>query len=135
MDSTLLIFACIALAALAVLCVAATIVLLNSRKQFERVVVTMENIQGDVTQIKGQLEPVLERSATVLSDVQRIVENADARLDQLSQGIETFSTIAKDVRDLEHMVVGKLRGPLEDIVGMVAGAVRGVTAFTKKIVN
>jgi len=135
MDPVLLIFGCIALGAVTILCIAATVVLLRTRTHVERVVVSVESMQTDVAQLQQQLEPVLERTAIVLSDVQRIVENADKKLDQLSGGIETFASIAKDVKELESMVVGKMRGPLEDILGLVAGTVRGVSAFTKKIVS
>ncbi|MBS1560402.1 MAG: hypothetical protein JSS89_02230 [Bacteroidetes bacterium] len=135
MDPVLLIFGCIALGAVTILCIAATVVLLRTRSHVERVVVSVESMQTDVAQLQQQLEPVLERTAIVLSDVQRIVENADKKLDQLSGGIETFASIAKDVKDLESMVIGKMRGPLEDITSLVAGAVRGVSAFTKKIVS
>jgi uncharacterized protein YoxC len=135
MDPVLLIFGCIALGAVTILCIAATVVLLRTRTHVERVVVGVESMQTDVAQLQQQLEPVLERTAIVLSDVQRIVENADKKLDQLSGGIETFASIAKDVKELESMVVGKMRGPLEDILGLVAGTVRGVSAFTKKIVS
>lgn len=135
MDPVLLIFGCIALGAVTILCIAATVVLLRTRTHVERVVVSVESMQTDVAQLQQQLEPVLERTAIVLSDVQRIVENADKKLDQLSGGIETFASIAKDVKELESMVVGKMRGPLEDIMGLVAGTVRGVSAFTKKIVS
>lgn len=135
MDPVLLIFGCVALGAVTILCVAATVVLLRSRTHVERVVVSVEAMQTDVAQLQRQLEPVLERTADVLTDVQRIVENADKKLDQLSKGIETFASIAKDVKDIESMVIGKMRGPLEDITSIVAGAVRGVTAFTKKIVS
>lgn len=135
MDPVLLIFGCIALAAVTILCVAATVVLLRSRTHVERVVTSVESMQVDVAQLQHQLQPVLERTAIVLTDVQRIVENADKKLDQLSGGIDTFASIAKDVKDIESMVVSKMKGPLEDILGIVAGTVRGVTAFTKKIVN
>ncbi len=135
MDPVLLIFGCIALGAVTILCIAATVVLLRTRTHVERVVVSVESMQTDVAQLQQQLEPVLERTAIVLSDVQRIVENADKKLDQLSGGIETFASIAKDVKELESMVVSKMRGPLEDIMGLVAGTVRGVSAFTKKIVS
>lgn len=135
MDPVLLIFGCIALGAVTILCIAATVVLLRTRTHVERVVVSVESMQTDVAQLQQQLEPVLERTAIVLSDVQRIVENADKKLDQLSGGIETFASIAKDVKELESMVVGKMRGPLEDIMGLVAGTVRGLSAFTKKIVS
>lgn len=135
MDPVLLIFGCIALGAVTILCIAATVVLLRTRTHVERVVVSVESMQTDMAQLQQQLEPVLERTAIVLSDVQRIVENADKKLDQLSGGIETFASIAKDVKELESMVIGKMRGPLEDILGLVAGTVRGVSAFTKKIVS
>jgi len=135
MDPILLIFGCIALGAVTILCIAATVVLMRTPAHIERMVASIESMQKDVAHLQRQLEPVLERSATVLTEVQRIVENADKKLDQLSGGIETFASIAKDVKDLESMVLGKMRGPLEDITSLVAGAVRGVTAFTKKIVN
>lgn len=135
MDPVLLIFACLALGAVTILCIAAAVVLLRSRTHVERVVVSVESMQVDLAQLQRQLKPVLEHTAIVLTDVQRIVENAGKKLDQLSSGIDAFSSIAKDVKDIESMVVGKMKGPLEDILGIVAGTVRGVTAFTKKLVK
>jgi len=131
----LLIFACLALGAVTILCIAAAVVLLRSRTHVERVVVSVESMQVDIAQLQRQLKPVLEHTAIVLTDVQRIVENAGKKLDQLGSGIDAFSSIAKDVKDIESMVVGKMKGPLEDILGIVAGTVRGVTAFTKKLVK
>ncbi|CAN5452356.1 hypothetical protein BH10BAC6_BH10BAC6_16240 [soil metagenome] len=135
MDPVLLIFGCIALGAVTILCVAATVVLLRSRTHVERVVISVESMQGDIAQLQRQLKPVLEHTAIVLTDVQRIVESADKKLGQLGSGIDTFESIAKDMKDIESLVVRKMKGPLEDILGIVAGTVRGVTAFTKKIVN
>lgn len=135
MDTSLVIFGCIALAALTVLCIAGAVTLLYARKQLDRVIDTVEKAAGDMSDLKRQLEPVIQQSEVVLGQLHSTLENADSQLDKLGRGADTFASIADDVKVLETNLMAKVRGPLEDVASLVAGVARGASVFARKLVE
>lgn len=133
MDPILIIFLCVALAAVSIMCVAATVTLLNARKSLDRMVVTVEKSAQDMHEIKSRLTPVLLRSEELLEQLHQTVQKADRQIETISKGADAFASIAEDVRSFEAGIMNRIRPTIDDLTGMFAGAVKGVTTFVRTL--
>ncbi|MDZ4746676.1 MAG: hypothetical protein SGJ05_11845 [bacterium] len=133
MDPILLIFCVIALVAVTVLCVVATMWIIDLRKQVQRTVVIMDTAGRDVQEIKSKLLPVLDEAKTMLYHASNTFEQADIELEKIGQGADTFIAIAEDIRRFEQSVLSRIQGPLEDVTSVVNGAMKGISTFARKL--
>lgn len=133
MDPILIIFLCVALAAVSIMCVAATVTLLNARKSLDRMVVTVEKSAQDMHEIKSRLTPVLLRSEELLEQLHQTMQKADRQIETISKGADAFASIAEDVRSFEAGIMNRIRPTIDDLTGMFAGAVKGVTTFVRTL--
>ena len=135
MDSTLIIFGSIALAACAVLCVTLAIVALRASKNLDRITSTLEQMGNDVTEIREQTVPLLDESRLVMRRTDATLQKLDGAVDQLAAGTSAIRGIADDARALEQDVVNQLRPTIEDLTGMVRGSVKGVASFIRSLLE
>jgi uncharacterized protein YoxC len=133
MDPILIIFLCVALAAVAIMCIAATVTLLNARRSLDRMVVTVERTATDMHEIKTRLTPVLIRSEELLEQMHHTLQQADKQIEKISKGADAFASIAEDVRSFESGIMNRIRPSVDELTGMFAGAVKGVTTFIKTL--
>ncbi len=135
MDTTLLIFACSALGAAAVLCVVVAMVAFRAVKNLDRVTVVVEAMQKDIHDLKINAMPVIEKAGVFLDQGQQTLEVLESDLAKLSKGAQNLSGIAEDLRILEQSVVARIRPGLEDAASLISGITRGITAFAKKLTD
>jgi uncharacterized protein YoxC len=135
MDSTLLIFACVALGAVAVLCVTLAIVALQAGKNLGRLTTTMEAVGNDVSEIKSQAIPLIEKATTVMQRTDVAMTKLDGSLDNLENGARALRGIAEDTRKLEQEVLRRVQPALEDITSLVSGAVKGLSTFIRNVMD
>ena len=135
MDNTLIIFGSVALAALAVLCVTAAIMLVKAVKNLDRMTVTVESMGNDVNEIKSEVTPLLQRTTAVMEKADSAVNKIDESLDQLTFGTKAVRGIAEDTRKLEQELVERVRPALNDLTGLANSVVSGLTAFVRSIMD
>lgn len=136
MDNTLIVVAGIlALLSFTVLCIVAVVVLLHTRRQVDRMVLTAERSAADLHELRMRATPVLVRSEELLEQLHTTVQNADRQLDKLSRGADTFASIAQDVKDFEVGIMNRIRPSVEDVVSLVAGATKGATTFIRTLIS
>lgn len=133
MDATLLALLYVALGAIIVLAVVATVVLIRTGSNVSRMTDVVEDMQRDVRNIKEQTIPVLIKSSEALDRANSSLKKFEMQVDTLGGGIRTIAGIADDVRELEQSLVARVRPALEDLASIVTGVARGVTAFARKI--
>lgn len=133
MDIVLIVAACLALVAVAVLCFTAVSFLNSARGQVDRVVASVERAASDLHQLRVDMAPVLKQSETLLVQLKDTADQVDRELEKIGRGADAFARIADDIRGLEQLVVSRLRGPISDVTGVVAGITRGITAFVRKL--
>lgn len=135
MDNILVIFGSVALGSLTVLCVTLTFVAVGARKDLARITITLEHVGSDVDLLKDRIVPLLEHTSSVLKITEVTLAKLDDDLDRFSRGAQLFESTAKEVKNLQVMVVDKIRTPLNDITSLFSGAIRGFTEFTKTILD
>lgn len=135
MDIILVIFSCIALGSLAALFVTLTFVAVAARKDLGRITFTLEQVGKDVSDLKGSALPILEQTSSVLKITEVTLAKLDDDLDRFSRGAQLFESAAREVKNLQVMVVDKIRTPLNDITSLFSGAIRGFSEFTKTILD
>ncbi|MBK6292583.1 MAG: hypothetical protein IPH85_07660 [Ignavibacteria bacterium] len=135
MDTTLLIFACSALGAAAVLCVVVAIVAFRAGKNLDRVTVVVEAMQKDVHDLKVSAMPIIEKAGVFLDQGHQTFQVLESDLAKLSKGAQNLSGIAEDLRILEQSVVARIRPGLEDAASLISGITRGITTFAKKLTD
>lgn len=133
MDTTLLIFACSALGAAAVLCIVVAVVALRAGKNLDRVTVVVESMQKDVHDLRVSVTPIIEKAAVFFDQGQRTLEILETDLAKLSKGAQNLSGIAEDLRILEQSLVARIRPGLEDAASLFSGITRGISTFAKKL--
>ncbi len=133
MDATLLALLYVALGAITVLAVVATVVLIRTGSNVSRMTDVVEEMQRDVRQVKEQTIPVLVKSSEALDRANSSLKKLEMQVDTLGGGIRNIAGIADDVRDLEQSLVARVRPALEDLASIVTGVARGVSAFARKI--
>lgn len=135
MDNILVIFGCIALGSLTVLCVTLTFVAVGARKDLGKMTITMEHVGRDVGELKDRALPLFDQTSTVLRITEVTLEKLDDDLDRLSRGAQLFESAAREVKNLQTLVVDKIRAPINDITSLFSGAIRGFSEFTKTILD
>jgi len=135
MDPVLLIFSVIALLAFSVLCVVATMWILDLRKQVTRTIVVLDAAGRDITDIKHKLLPVLDEAKTMLTHAANTFEQADIELEKIGRGADTFIAIAEDVRRFEQHIVDKVQGPIDDVTSVLNGVMKGVSTFARQLLK
>lgn len=133
MDPTLLALLYVALGAITVLAVVATVVLIRTGSNVSRMTDVVEDMQRDVRQVKEQTIPVLIKSSEALDRANSSLKKLEMQVDTLGGGIRNIAGIADDVRELEQSLVARVRPALEDLASIVTGVARGVTAFARKV--
>lgn len=133
MDAALLALLYVALGAVTVLAVVATVVLIRTGSNVSRMTDVVEEMQRDVRQVKEQTIPVLVKSSEALDRANSSLKKLEMQVDALGGGIRNIAGIADDVRELEQSLVARVRPALEDLASIVTGVARGVTAFARKI--
>lgn len=135
MDPLLLAFACLALAAFAVLCVVAAIAIRNLTRQLDTVVLTTQKAAADLQSLRADIAPVLSEATSLLAQLKATTANADAQLTSLGRSADSIAGIIGDVRALEARLLGRLGPSLEQAAGIVAGVTKGVTTFIQRLVQ
>ena len=135
MDSTLLIFACVALGAVAVLCITLAVVAVQAGKNMQRLTSTMEAVGRDVSEIKTETIPLIARTSDVMERADHALIKLDSSLDNLRSGSQAIRGIAEDTRNLEQEVVRRVQPAIDDLTGLFSGAVRGFAAFVKNLME
>lgn len=133
MDTTLLIFACSALGAAAVLCIVVAVVAFRAGKNLDRVTVVVEAMQKDVHHLTTNAMPILEKAGTFFTQGEQALEVLKSDLANLSKGTQNIAGIAEDLRLLEQNLVARIRPGLEDAASLVSGITRGIKTFAKKL--
>lgn len=133
MDATLLALLYVALGAITILAVVATVVLVRAGSSIERMTDVVESMQRDVHQVKEQTIPVLAKTSEALDRANSSLRKLEEQVDTLSGGVRNIAGIADDVRELEQSLIARVRPALEDLASLVTGVARGVTAFARKI--
>jgi len=135
MDNTLIIFGSIALGAFSILCISLVIVAFRASKNLDRITATLGEIGTDVTQIKDQALPLFDEATMVLQRADTTMAKLDGAVDQLAAGTSAIRGIADDARALEQQVVDRLRPTIDDLTGLLAGSVKGVTSFVRSLLD
>ncbi|MCX6139964.1 MAG: hypothetical protein NTX15_03910 [Candidatus Kapabacteria bacterium] len=135
MDTTLLIFACLALGAAAVLFAVIAIVAVNAGKNLNRVTAVVELMQKDVHELRVSSTPVFEKAGRVLDQTERSIVKLESDLSKLSNGAQSLAGIAEDIRMLEQSLLARVRPSLEDLASLVSGVAKGVTTFARKLTD
>ena len=135
MDSTLLLFICIALASVSVLCITLAFVAVKAGKNLGKMTETLEQVGNNIEEIKEKTIPVLDQTSSILTLTEGTIEKLDRDLDRFSKGAELFESIAKEVKQLQTMVIDKVRAPITEISSLFSGAVKGFTEFTKTLLD
>ena len=133
MDTTLLIFVCIALAAATILFVVCAQLALKTGNNFDRMTVVVELMQKDIHELKVAAKPVIEKAGIVLDQTQQTLGRLESDLAVLSSGAKSLAGIVEDVRELEQNLLARVRPSLEDLASIVSGVARGVTTFARKL--
>ena len=133
MDTTLLIFICIALGAVTILFVVCAQLAMKTGKNLDRMTVVVELIQRDVHELKASAKPVLEKAGLVLDQAQQTLGRLDDDLASLSSGVKDIAGIAQDVRAFEQSLLARVKPSLDDLASIVSGVARGVTTFARKL--
>lgn len=131
MDNTLLIFACIALGAAAILFVVAAVVLWKVRAGVERSVTSIEALTTDVHEIRMQLEPVMAKAQTSLTELDLTLQAAREPLRTVNRSAEVALSMMNDVKRLETDVVDAVRQPLKNTLDVVGTVLSTVTQIGK----
>ena len=121
MDPMLVVFACIALGAVSVLCVTLSVVAVRAGR--------------DINELKEQLGPVLEQTTATMKITEEALTKLDNDLVKVTRGIEMFESMASDLKKLQGQLLDKVRQPLTDVTSLFSGAVRGFTEFTKTLID
>ena len=135
MDQTLLIFASIALAAIAALCISLVIVAFRASKNLDQMTQTLDSVGRDVSEMRAQTMPLLEEATSAMKRADAALEKVDKSIDQISQGATVIKNIAQDARDLEKAFIDRIQQPLDDLGSLAAGTVRGFTTFLKSLLD
>lgn len=135
MDPLLIVFLCVALSAVTVVCITATVVLINSSKHVVRIVASVERSSQTMQEIKQQLGPVLQRSEELFEQLRSTTQNANRQIEKLSKGADAFSAIATDVRSFEAEALDRLRPAMQDVTSLVSGVARGLTTFVRSLMQ
>ena len=133
MDTTLLIFICIALASATILFVVCAQLAMKAGKNLDRMTVVVELIQRDVHELKVSAKTVIEKAGLVLDLTQQTLSRLESDLEVLSSGAKSIAGIAEDVRLLEQNLLARVKPSLEDLASIVSGVARGVTTFARKL--
>jgi len=135
MDPTLLIFACIALGAVAVLCVTLAFVAVRAGKNLQQMVGTIDSMAKDVSEIKDESIPLIVQATEVLQQTDAALAKLDRSLDNIEGGSQAFLGIAQDTRNLEREVVRRLQPAIEDMTSLATAGVKGVTTFLRNLLD
>ena len=133
MDPIFLVLGSVTLIAVAVLCIVGVVFLLDAKRQLARVVTVTETAGRDISELRKALDPVLTEARTMLVRTTETLERIDIQLEKVGKGADVFKDIAEDVRAIEQRVVAKVAGPIDDITGLFAGTVKGITTFIRKL--
>lgn len=129
MDQTLLIFSCVALAAVTTLCVTIAIVAVRAAGDLKSLTMNVVAIKSDVSDVKRSLIPVIDKAGRVMDDTHNAMHQVNKGLEALNSGTELFKSVASDIKELEKELVDRVRTPLMDVASLVAGTIKGATAF------
>ena len=132
-NAVLVVSATIALLSAPALCIIAAVGVLRLLRHVDRMTISIEGMQQDVREVKRSLQPVLEKTATLIDQTQRTITRVDQDLQKLSAGADTFKAIADDVRALEHLLVSTVKPSIEELASFISGLVGGVTSFAKRL--
>ena len=135
MDSTLTIFASVALAAAAVLFIVLAISAWQAVKNLNRMTETLEAVGSDVQDLKTKVVPVIEEAGGVLESTNHALAKIDTSLDQVNKGTQVFQQMAEDVRGLEQSLLEQVKPPLDNLGSVAASAVNGVSNLIKSLLN
>jgi ABC-type transporter Mla subunit MlaD len=135
MDSTLLIFSCLALASGAILCIVLAGVAIRALKEVGKLTATIEQLGADVRDIKAEVIPVLNETATMIRKTDQTLDHLDENLQRISRGTQTLENVAADVRAFEQDLLKKVQGPVDDMVTVLSGTVRGLATLVKKVLD
>lgn len=135
MDNTLLLFACVALGAAAILFVVAAVVLWKVRAGVERSVASIEALTTDVHEIRIQLEPVMQKAMSSLTELDLTMQAAREPLRTVNRGAEVALSMMNDVKRLETDVVDAVRQPLKNTLDVVGSILSTVTQIGKGLAD
>ena len=135
MDSTLVIFGCIALGAVSVLCITAAAIVIKASKNLDRMTNTVERMGLDVAEMKSEMTPLIQRGVSVMEKTDSAVGKLDESLDQLTFGSKAVRGIAEDTRKLEQEMVERVRPALNDLTKLANSVVGGLTAFVRNLMD
>lgn len=117
LDTTLVVFAVIALVAVTALCITLAFVAVRALREIERAVSTLEDVGSDVREMKQRVLPVMDDALMAMRNV--------------AMGTATLRAMTEDVRTLEQQVVNRIRPTVDDITGAVSGAVRVISSLIR----
>lgn len=135
MDSTLIIFACAALASATALCIVLAIVAWRALQEIRKVSTTVAQVGTDVHELKSQLVPVLHDATLVLRKTTQALERVDENLQRVGKGTEAFAQIAGDVKDLGHDIIQRARIPITDAVGFASSVFGKLLSLAKTFIK
>lgn len=133
MDSTLVVFACVALGAVAGLCLVGISAVIKAGRNLDRITGVVETMQRDVSELKTHTIPVLLKTGFVLDQTHETIASVRADLGKLSKAADSVSGIAQDVRSFEQDIIARIRPSVEDLTSISSGVIRGVTAFIRHL--
>lgn len=131
----LIVLSCVALVAFAALCITLIVFALQAKKSMESITNNVQRIQGDVAELKTSAIPVLYETTEVLRTTRTAIIRIEEGAEALSKGAKTFAGIAEDIRAVEMKVLDKVQVPLNDVLNLTTGVVKGVTTFVRTLLN
>lgn len=135
MDNTLIIFACVALAAAATLFVVLSIAAIRAMRDVQRVADSVHQVSSDLREFKVQLVPLVTETTRMVKKTEQTLERVDHNLELITKGTQTFADIAQDIRALERDLVSQVQQPLNDLTSVLSGALGRVSSMAKKFVD
>lgn len=135
MDNTLVVFACIALGAAAVLFAVIAVAAVRSINEVRRISQSIAQVGADVTELKAHMVPLLHEATNVLRKSEHTLDKLDSNIESMGRGVKAFEQIATDVRSLEQDLLLQVREPLADVADVVSGTISKVTGFIKSALN
>ncbi len=135
MDNILVLFVCIALSAITILCIVLAIAALRAVKNVAAMTSTMERVGADVGELKSQLIPLIEQATVVITRSEKTLEALESNLQHVSKGTATFERIAGDLHKLEQDLVSRVRIPLTDLSNTIGSALASVSGFVRNLLG
>lgn len=130
METILVIFEIIALAAFVALCIVLVGAVRRGLVLLDKTTQSLDEVVHVVKDIDRRVMPVIETLNTTLKQTGDTVEQIDRELENVSAIIGHFKAVAERVDTLEQRIQSKVERPLLQAATFVSGISKAVVAFS-----